>query len=86
MRSGATGKAPDALVGRRLETHRDGVICADLGAFRLIRNAATLFAGPLDLITNHPRQNGSISSDQALYPTISLRNVTCKNGDLMSRG
>jgi len=64
-RSGSTGKLPDELVGGRLETRRDGGICADLGAFRLVRSAAMAFAGPLDLVADPPRQNGSISGDHA---------------------
>ena len=58
--SSATGKRFDAVGGRRLETFRAGPICPDLGATRLNRSAATLFDGPLDLVTNWPRQNGSI--------------------------
>ena len=58
--SSATGKRFDTLGGRRLETLRAGRICPDLGATRLNRSAATLFDGPLDLVTNSPRQNGSI--------------------------
>ena len=65
-RSGSTGKLPDELVGGRLETRRDGGICADLGAFRLVRSAAMAFANPLDLVADPPRQNGSISGDHAL--------------------
>ncbi len=59
-RSGATGKPFDVLGGRRLEPLRAGRICPDLGASRLDRGTATLFAGPLDLGPNPPRQNGSI--------------------------
>ena len=49
--------SPDALIGRRLQTRRDGWICDDLGAARLVRSAATPFAGPLDLGADPPRQN-----------------------------
>ena len=67
--AGATGKRFDALGGRRLATLRAGRICPDIGASRLNRSRATLFAGPLDLVTNSPRQNGSYLSPEALKRT-----------------
>nr|MCH9806871.1 hypothetical protein [Alphaproteobacteria bacterium] len=39
-------------------------------ASRLARGTATRCAGPLDLVTNPPRQNGSIWSESALTVLI----------------
>ena len=54
------------LSGRRSQTRRAERICANLGVSRLARSAATRCDGPLDLVTNPPRQNGPDSSPDAL--------------------
>ena len=54
------------LSGRRSQTRRAGRICANLGVSRLARSAATRCDGPLDLVTNPPRQNGPDLSPDAL--------------------
>ncbi len=41
-------------------------MCANLGAARLVRSPATHCAGPLDLVTNPPRHNGSDLRSDAL--------------------
>ena len=66
VRGGVTDKSHDALGGRRSQTRRAERICANLGASRLARSAATRCDGPLDLATNTPRQNESDLSPDAL--------------------
>ncbi len=66
MRGGVTDKSHDALGGRRSQTRRAERICANLGASRLARSAATRCDGPLDLVTNTPRQNDPDLSTDAL--------------------
>ena len=66
VRGGVTDKSHDALGGRRSQTRRAERICANLGASRLARSAATRCDGPLDLVTNPPRQNGPDLSPDAL--------------------
>ena len=65
-RSGATGKRFDTLGGQRLQTLRAGRIWPAIGASRLDRSTATIFADPLDPGPNPPRQNGSYLSPDAL--------------------
>jgi len=65
-RSGATGKSLDEPGGRRSETRRAGRIYPNLFASHLVRGTATHFDGPLDLVTNPLRQNGSIWDEHAL--------------------
>ena len=57
VRSGATDKSLDVLVGRRLETRRAGRIWPNFFAVRLDRNTATPGASRLDLGPISPQQN-----------------------------
>ena len=75
------------LSGRRSQTRRAGRICANLGVSRLARSAATRCDGPLDLVTNPPRQNGPDLSPDALarlshdgMAVIALARTTAASG------
>ena len=54
---------------------RDGWICANFGVARLVRNTATHCTGPLDLVTNPPRHNGSIFFESALDGMIAINMI-----------
>ena len=64
--AGSRSNRTTRLSGRRSQTRRAGRICANLGVSRLARSAATRGDGPLDLVTNTPRQNGPDLSPDAL--------------------